>query len=413
MEFSAALTNYFIMEYYKDPRWRGKKNFNQKNTVRKRTPERKKGNAGILSPGHFISKASTAQIVSYSSDRLIDELPVDDAIIRNLHKKGYEKPTEIQDKTIEAILNGRNLMGLAQTGTGKTGAFLIPLIHNLLRKDAMRQILVVTPTRELALQIDSEFRSIAHGLRLFSTCLIGGTSVRRDIENLRRPGQIVIGTPGRLNDMVRQGALKMNRFTILVLDEFDRLLDMGFAPDINKLVEGMNNRAQTILFSATEDKSQKAIIGKLMPDAYEVRVRDENVSADNIDQDIITVKEGEKKIDILLKMVRDKSFEKVLVFADTKRGVSRICRDLRKAGITADEIHGDKSQNYRIKALESFKNRKIQVLVATDVAARGLDITNVSHVINFQAPKDMESYIHRIGRTGRAGASGKALTFIN
>jgi ATP-dependent RNA helicase RhlE len=277
----------------------------------------------------------------------------------------------------------------------------------------MKQVLVVSPTRELALQIDSEFRSIAHGLKLYSTCLIGGTSVRRDVENLRRPGQIVIGTPGRLNDMMRQGALKLNRFNILVLDEFDRLLDMGFAPDIKRLVESMNNRTQTILFSATEDKSQKAIISNLMSDAYEVRVRDENISADNIEQDIITVKEGESKINILLNMVRDKSFEKVLVFADTKRGVSRICRDLRKGGITVDEIHGDKSQNYRIKALESFRNRKIQVLVATDVAARGLDITNVSHVINFQAPKDIESYIHRIGRTGRAGASGKALTFIN
>jgi ATP-dependent RNA helicase RhlE len=401
------------MEYYKNSRHREKKNFNQQNTVRTRTPNRKKKNAGTLSPGHFISKASSAHVEAYASDRLIDELPVDLAIIRNLLKKGYEKPTEIQDKTIEAILNGRNLMGLAQTGTGKTGAYLIPLIHNLLRRDAQKQVLVVSPTRELALQIDSEFRSIAHGLKLYSTCLIGGTSVRRDVENLRRPGQIVIGTPGRLNDMMRQGALNLNRFNILVLDEFDRLLDMGFAPDIKRLVEGMNNRAQTILFSATEDKSQKALISKLMSDPYEVRVRDENVSADNIEQDIITVKEGEKKIDILLNMIRDKSFEKVLVFADTKRGVSRICRDLRKGGITVDEIHGDKSQNYRIKALESFRNRKIQVLVATDVAARGLDITNVSHVINFQAPKDIESYIHRIGRTGRAGASGKALTFIN
>jgi ATP-dependent RNA helicase RhlE len=188
---------------------------------------------------------------------------------------------------------------------------------------------------------------------------------------------------------------------------------MGFAEEIRRLVDGMSNRNQTILFSATEDKSQRALISSLMSDPFEVRVRNENVSADNIDQDIITVGEGERKIDILLNMVREQSFEKVLVFADTKRGVSRICRDLRRAGITADEIHGDKSQNYRIKALESFRNRKIKVLVATDVAARGLDIADVSHVINFQAPKDMESYIHRIGRTGRAGASGKALTFIN
>lgn len=400
------------MGYYREPRWRGNKNQSHNDTI-KRTRNRKKINTGTVNTDKFIRKASTVASIAYMPDRLIADLPVDSAIIRNLQNKGYEKPTEIQDRTIEAILNGRNLMGLAQTGTGKTGAYLIPLVHNFLRRDARSNVLVVSPTRELALQIDKEFRSIAFGLKLFSSCLIGGTSVRVDIEKLRRPGQIVIGTPGRIADMVRQGALNLNRFSILVLDEFDRLLDMGFAVEIQRLVDGMNNRSQTILFSATEDKSQKALINRLMTDPFEVRVRDENTSADNIDQDIITVLEGERKIDILLNMVRDQSFEKVLVFADTKRGVSRICRDLQRGGITADEIHGDKSQNYRIKALESFRNRKIKVLVATDVAARGLDIADVSHVINFQAPKDMESYIHRIGRTGRAGASGKALTFVN
>lgn len=402
------------MGYYREPRWRGKPKQNQsQNDTAKRTHNKKKINTGTLNTSQFIRKASSSAPLLYRSARLITDLPVDRAIIRNLQKKGYEKPTEIQDRTIEAILKGRNLMGLAQTGTGKTGAYLIPLIHNFLRKDSRSNVLVVSPTRELALQIDKEFRSIAFGLSLFSTCLIGGTSVRADIDKLRRPGQIVIGTPGRIADMVRQGALNLNKYSILVLDEFDRLLDMGFAAEIQRLVDGMSYRSQTILFSATEDKSQRALISKLMADPFEVRVRNENVSADNIDQDIITVKDGEKKIDILLNMVMDQSFEKVLVFADTKRGVSRICRDLRRAGITADEIHGDKSQNYRIKALESFRNRRIKVLVATDVAARGLDIADVSHVINFQAPKDMESYIHRIGRTGRAGASGKALTFIN
>ncbi len=400
------------MGYNREPRWRGKKNQSHNDTI-KRTHNRKKINTGTVNTDKFISKASAVATVAYIPERLIVDLPVDSAIIINLQKKGYEKPTEIQDRTIEAILSGRNLMGLAQTGTGKTGAYLIPLIHNFLRRDARSNVLVVSPTRELALQIDKEFRSIAFGLKLFSSCLIGGTSVRVDIEKLRRPGQIVIGTPGRIADMVRQGALNLNRFSILVLDEFDRLLDMGFAAEIQRLVDAMNNRSQTILFSATEDKSQRAMISSLMADPFEVRVRNENVSADNIDQDIITVMEGERKIDILLNMVRDQSFEKVLVFADTKRGVSRICRDLRRGGITVDEIHGDKSQNYRIKALESFRNRKIKVLVATDVAARGLDIADVSHVINFQAPKDMESYIHRIGRTGRAGASGKALTFVN
>lgn len=401
------------MEYYKEPRWREKKKFDNRNTAKKRTPDKKKSNTKSLNPDLFIKKAGSVAKKEYKSFRLIDQLPVSRSIITNLQKKGYISPTEIQDKTIDAILSGKNLMGLAQTGTGKTGAFLIPLIHNLVQKEMMFQVLVVSPTRELAMQIDSEFKSIAVGLNLYSTCLIGGTSVQRDVSNLRRQSHIVIGTPGRIADMVRQRALKLNTFTILVLDEFDRLLDMGFATEIQRLVDGMNNRRQTILFSATEDKSQRKLIGELLKDPYEVRVRNENICADNIDQDIITVKDGEKKIDLLLKMVRDKSFEKVLVFADTKRVVSRICRDLRNGGIKVDEIHGDKSQNYRIKALDSFKNRKIQVLVATDVAARGLDISHVSHVINFQQPKDMESYIHRIGRTGRAGASGKALTFVN
>jgi ATP-dependent RNA helicase RhlE len=272
---------------------------------------------------------------------------------------------------------------------------------------------VVSPTRELALQTDSEFRSIASGLKLYSTCIIGGTSVRRDIENLRRPGHIIIGTPGRLADMVRQGALDLRRFSVLVLDEFDRLLDMGFAPEIERLVGGMSRRNQTVLFSAIEDKSQQRIIDGLVENPCIVKVRTGNISAANIEQEIVSVKDGEKKIEVLLEMMRDDSFEKVLVFVDTKRDVSRICRDLRRGCITADEIHGDKSQNYRVKALESFRNRKIKVLVDTDVAARGLDISHVSHVINFQQPKDMESYIHRIGRTGRAGASGRAITFVN
>lgn len=401
------------MGYKNDPRNRGRKNFRNGKKETANFSNRNKHTAKGLTPDSFIRKADPAEETAYMAARLIQELPVHDSIISNLRKKGYEKPTEIQDKTLEAILEGRNLIGLAQTGTGKTGAFLIPLVHNLLRKDSSGHVLVISPTRELALQTDSEFRSIAHGLKLFSTCLIGGTSVRRDIENLRKPGHIIIGTPGRLTDMVRQGALDLRRFTVLVLDEFDRLLDMGFAPDVNRLAGGMNRRSQTVLFSATEDRSQKKIIDELVENPYIVRVRTGNISADNIEQEIVTVKDGEKKMEILLEMVRNDSFEKVLVFADTKRGVSRICRDLKRGGVTADEIHGDKSQNYRVKALESFRNRKIKVLVATDVAARGLDISHVSHVINFQQPRDMESYIHRIGRTGRAGAAGRAITFVN
>lgn len=392
---------------------RGPRNFDHKSPSRMRSTGAKKSSSKTLDPKNFIKKATQQESTKYISSRLIKDLPVDQNIIDNLLRKGYKTPTEIQDKTIEAILDGRDLMGLAQTGTGKTAAFLIPMINNLLLQRPSFQILIISPTRELAMQIESEFISISKGLKLLSTCLIGGTSVQRDVNNLRRPSHIVIGTPGRITDMVRQRALNLSNFSVLVLDEFDRLLDMGFSRDIQRLVDGMVNRKQTVLFSATEEKDQKKLINNLLNNPVEVRVRTGNVSADSIDQDIVMVKNGEKKMDILLNMVRDKSFEKVLVFAETKRWVSRICSDLRRAGIKADEIHGNKSQNYRINALNSFKNQKIQVLVATDVAARGLDISNVSHVINYQQPKDMDSYIHRIGRTGRAGESGKAFTFIN
>lgn len=401
------------MENKRFPNSRGQRGYDNKGTSTPQFSGGKKSKAKSIDPRLFVKKAKPQEVTKYVSERSIQDLPVDRSIIANLLSKGYATPTEIQDKTIGPILEGKDLMGLAQTGTGKTGAFLIPLVNNLLNKRASFQVLIISPTRELAMQIESEFVSIAKGLKLNSICLIGGTSVQRDVNNLRRPSHLVIGTPGRITDMVRQKALNLNNFSVLVLDEFDRLLDMGFSKDIQRLVDGMGNRRQTILFSATEEKGQREMICNLLDNPVEVRVRPGNVSADSIDQDIVEVKDGERKMDVLLRMIRDESFEKVLVFAETKRWVSRICKDLRSAGIRADEIHGNKSQNYRINALNAFKSRKIQVLVATDVAARGLDISNVSHVINYQQPKDMDSYIHRIGRTGRAGEFGKAYTFIN
>ncbi|HCT30642.1 MAG TPA: ATP-dependent helicase [Bacteroidales bacterium] len=392
---------------------RGQRNFDPKRTSRFKSSSNGQSKTKSLDPKLFVKKAVATEVIKHTPTQLIEDLQVNPKIVSNLLKKGFKTPTEIQEKTLDAILQGRNLMGLAQTGTGKTAAFLVPIIHNLINQRPNFQVLIVSPTRELALQIDDEFKSISKDLNLSCISLIGGTSVSRDINNLRRPSHLIIGTPGRISDMIRQRALNLKNFSILVLDEFDRLLDMGFSNDIQFFVDGMINRKQTILFSATEEKGQKALINNLLENPVEVRVRSGNVSPDSIEQDIVVVKNGEKKMDVLVNMVRDKSFEKVLVFAETKRWVSRICKDLRMAGIKADEIHGNKSQNYRINALNSFKNKKIQVLVATDVAARGLDISHVSHVINYQQPKNIDSYIHRIGRTGRAGESGKAFTFIN
>jgi ATP-dependent RNA helicase RhlE len=386
---------------------------NRRNSSTQNRSANKRKNGRPLDVSLLQNKAHSGRELQFLSERAIVDLPVDQSIITNLLKKGYSSPTEIQDRAIEPILKGHDLMGLAQTGTGKTGAFLIPLIHNLIGVHPAFQVLIIAPTRELAVQTEKEFKSLTVGMRLFSECLIGGTSVNNDLRKLRKPCHFIIGTPGRIMDMVRQKAIDLNDFSILVLDEFDRLLDMGFSQDILWIADGMSNRKQTILFSATENKSQSQIVSSLLTKPIEVRLKVANFAADNIEQDIIKVTNGENKIDILLKLIRDPSFEKVLIFADTKRWVSTICEKLRKAGIKADEIHGDKSQNYRLNALEAFRRRKIQVLVATDVAARGLDIDDVSHVINYQHPQNMENYIHRIGRTGRAGKSGKAYTFVN
>jgi len=379
---------------------------------RTQSPSRKKS-ASTLDPTLFVKKSIPLTSSTYHPVREIKDLPVDRYLINNLLAKGYTHPTEVQEHAIEPILHKKNVMGIAQTGTGKTGAFLIPIIHNLLKSSPAFQVLIVVPTRELAVQVEQEFKSIAKGTGLNSHCFIGGTSVGRDISLLRTKSHFVIGTPGRLVDLARQRALKFNLFNTLVLDEFDRLLDMGFSKDIQHIVESMTSRTQTVLFSATEEPSQKKMINSLLSDAVEVKISTGKTTGDHIDQEIVSVKSGEKKQDVLLKMVQDKSFQKVIVFAETKRGVSAVRKNLHQAGISVDEIHGNKSQNYRLKALNNFKSGRIQVLVATDVAARGLDISEVTHVINYQAPKDFDSYIHRIGRTGRAGKTGKAYTFVN
>ncbi|MBK6543900.1 MAG: DEAD/DEAH box helicase [Saprospiraceae bacterium] len=401
------------METISRPRKTSQRHFSTRPSESTRFAKKRKPLPKELDSSNFIKKAIPLEESKYEATRTIKDLPVDAAIITNLLKKGYEFPTEIQDRSIEAIQAGRDFLGLAKTGTGKTAAFLIPIVHALLDQKPAFQVLIISPTRELAMQIEQEYRSLTTGLKLFSTCLIGGTSVDKDIQRLKRPTHLIIGTPGRITDMVRQRSLDLSCFSVLVLDEFDRLLDMGFSNDIQKLVGGMKNRKQTILFSATEEKGQRQLIDRLLRNPVEVKLNIGNASGDHIEQEIIQIKQGETKMEVLLKMVRDTSFEKVLVFAETKQWVKKVCHNLRHAGIKADEIHGNKSQNYRIKALESFKNQKIQVLVATDVAARGLDIVDVSHVINFQQPKNLDSYIHRIGRTGRAGKSGKAYTFVN
>lgn len=358
-------------------------------------------------------KAVNREVKNYESDRSFAEMPLHKALLANIAKKGYSKPTEIQDRSLEALLKRRDLMGVAQTGTGKTGAFLIPLIHHLLENESDERVLVLAPTRELAVQIEEEYRDLTQGMRLKSACFIGGTNMNRDLERASRPVALTVATPGRLLDLAQRGKVDFKRFGTLVLDEFDRMLDMGFAKDVQRITDAMSRREHTLLFSATLDPAQKPHIARLLHQPVEVKVSSGAVTADHVDQEIIRLQEGEDKFTAFLDLVRQPGFEKVLVFAETKRWVSKVRKKLGQNGLQAEEIHGNKTQNYRQKALQKFKSGKVQVLVATDVAARGLDVSDVTHVINYQLPGSMDSYIHRIGRTGRAGKAGKAYTFVN
>ncbi len=339
--------------------------------------------------------------MTYVPHRTFDEMPLHTRLKSALKKKGYVHPTEIQDTTLESLLNRRDLIGLAQTGTGKTAAFLIPLIHRMLQQERIKT-LVIVPTRELAVQVEQEYKSLTKGMNFYSACFIGGTNVGRDVHTLRRPVHLVVGTPGRLLDLYKRKALQLDQFSVLILDEFDRMLDMGFAPDVQRITHSMTAREQTMLFSATMDKTQQKLIDGLLKDPVMVRVSADNVTGDHIAQDVIRVAPGQDKFTLLLDLLAKEAFDRVLLFAETKGWVKRLHKKLHSAGIRSDLIHGDKTQNSRQRALEDFKRGKIQVLVATDVAARGLDVSDVSHVINFQMPRTYESYIHRIGRTGRA-----------
>ncbi len=376
---------------------------------------RPKKSLATLDPKLLIRKAETNQSEAFSPPRLFSEMPLHQELLSRLSKKGYRLPTQIQEETLEPLLAGRDLMGIANTGTGKTAAFLIPIIEKLLNNGRSQASgsLVVVPTRELALQVEQEFKSITSQLGIYCASFIGGTSVGRDQARLRRHHHLIIGTPGRLIDLANRGDLRLSQISTLVLDEFDRMLDMGFVNDIKKIVKRMPNRQQTMLFSATLDKSQKMLIDELLNNPMEVKVSAGDSTTSQVEQDVIYVPSEEDKFNMLLDLIEDQNFEKVLIFAETKRLVDKVNKRLLRSGVSVDHIHGNKTQNYRNKALDKFKKGKVKVLVATDVAARGIDVMDITHVINYQIPRTFDSYIHRIGRTGRAGKKGKAFTFVD
>lgn len=377
----------------------------------RRTSRRNAPRGQYIDISKFINKAViTEETEHFIPDHAFADFKIDEKLKANIISKGYVMPTPIQDKAIPHILRGSDIVGIANTGTGKTAAFLIPLIDKVLM-NKREKILVIVPTRELAIQIDEELRAFAKGSGLYAVSCVGGTGIGKQISELRHVHHFVIGTPGRLKDLIERKSLDLSRFNTVVLDEADRMLDMGFVHDMRFMMAKMPVERHTLFFSATLSKEIEALIGDFLKDPVRISVKTQDTSK-NVHQDIVRVPSGRMKIDVLSDLLTDKEFEKVLVFGRTKHGVEKLAKELSHRGFKAESIHGNKNQPQRQRALDLFKRDHAQVLVATDVAARGLDISGVSHVINFDIPATYDDYVHRIGRTGRGGNMGKALTFI-
>lgn len=361
-------------------------------------------------PSQFINK-NPVEVVEevYVAKHKFTEFGLDKKLAYAITSAGMTVPSPIQDQIIPEILNGNDVIGLAQTGTGKTAAFLIPLIEKTI-KQYSRQTLILAPTRELALQIDEELKKLSAGFKLFSTVCVGGTNIRPQIQGLRRNNHFIIGTPGRVMDLIERRHLKPQNIRTVVLDEADRMLDMGFIHDMRKILEDVPEDHETLFFSATMSDEIKKLVNDFLKNPITVSVKKKDVT-DSIVQDV--VKYGHhNKFETLVKLLKDDSFKRVLIFGAMKHSVEKLSKELSTAGIRSESIHGNKSHGQRQQSLKRFKSGNARVLVATDVAARGIHVDSVSHVINYDLPNTFEDYVHRIGRTGRGSEKGQALTFI-
>lgn len=378
-----------------------------------RGPQRGKGGFKTTSfdPSRFINKTIVEEkVIEFVPTHTFADFALDDRVKANIATKGYITPTPIQDRAIPEVLTGADVVGIANTGTGKTATFLLPLIDKIL-KNRDEKVLVMVPTRELAVQIGEELRGFAPGLGIYHAICVGGASIGPQMSQLRRKPNFVIGTPGRLKDLLERKALNLSTFKTVVLDEADRMLDMGFINDMRTILSLMPTPRHTLFFSATLSPEIEKLIGAFLHNPVRISVKTRE-SASSIEQDVVRVPRGTDKLTVLHDLLIKPGFDKVLIFGRTKHGVEKLSKTLTQKGFKAESIHGNKTQNGRQRALDLFKRDHVNVLVATDVAARGLDISGVSHVINYDLPSTHEDYIHRIGRTGRAGKRGKALTFI-
>ncbi|MEQ7800105.1 DEAD/DEAH box helicase [Pedobacter sp. ASV1-7] len=349
---------------------------------------------------------------------LFKELNLIEPILNALQTEGYTQPTPIQEQSIPSILQGKDLLGCAQTGTGKTAAFAIPMLQLLSKPHTNTKVhkaikaLILTPTRELAIQIEESFKAYGRNLPLKRLVIFGGVGQKAQTDALQRGVDILVATPGRLLDLMNQGFINLKDIEIFVLDEADRMLDMGFIHDVKKVIAKLPLKRQTLFFSATMPKEIQSLANTILTNPVKVEVTPISSTAEKIQQQIFFVEKSDKR-GLLMHILKDKAIETALVFARTKHGSDRIVKDLIKAGIKAEAIHGNKSQNARQRALTNFKAKTTRILVATDIAARGIDVDELAHVINYELPNIPETYVHRIGRTGRAGLSGTAFSFCD
>lgn len=400
------------MSYYQNtkPRYAKPRSFHGGGGGQRRNQSnRRRGQ--YIDPKRFIKPADFTQVEQYQPANAFSDFTLHEQLAKNLSSKGYTTPTPIQDQAIPVALQGKDIIGIANTGTGKTGAFSIPILNRLLTGKQGKAI-VIAPTRELAEQINEEMRAIGRGGDFDGALLIGGSSMGKQLRDLRYNPRIVIGTPGRIKDHLERKTLNLNTFDMAVLDEVDRMLDMGFVHDVRSILSNVADNRQSFFFSATLDTRVNNLIQTFCQNPITISIKS-NESSNNVNQDVVRVERGHNKIDKLHDLLLDETtVSKVILFDETQRGVERLSKNLLERGFKVDAIHGGKSQGQRQRALRRFKNNEVQVLVATDVAARGIDVPDVSHVINYSIPQSYEDYIHRIGRTGRAGQTGQALTFV-
>ncbi len=356
-----------------------------------------------------LNPAPLTQEAPYEAKHTFKDFNLDKELVSAIEEMGLVVPSPIQDQVIPLILAGRDVVGLAQTGTGKTAAFLLPVIQKTL-KEKGRQTLILTPTRELAIQVEQELRKLTPKMGIYSTVCVGGMNIRPQISGLKRKNHFIIGTPGRVQDLIDRGHIKPGAITTVILDEADRMLDMGFIHDMKKILKDIPLERETLFFSATISKSVEGLIHEFLRDPITISVRKTDIT-NSITQDVVRY-EHHNKFDTLVSLLKNGEFDRVIIFGAMKHSVEKLSQELTHAGVKADAIHGNKSHVQRQRALNRFKDGQVQVLVATDVAARGIHVNNISHVINYDLPNTYEDYVHRIGRTGRANKQGKALTFV-